>query len=81
MKMLHAQLRVVAYTGPTLMHLMDYFQQRIPHVTQSHNKMGSLLCILHLNSSLNEDELEFCFQGTSVSFTSDEKSDVAQTVR
>ena len=25
MKMLHAQLRVVAYTSPTLMHLMDYF--------------------------------------------------------
>ena len=47
MKMLHAKLRVVAYTSPILMHLMDYFQQRIPHVTQSHNKMKSLFCILH----------------------------------
>ena len=58
MKMLHAKLRVVAYTSPILMHLMDYFQQRIPHVTQSHNKMKSLFCILNSNSSLSEDELK-----------------------
>ena len=81
MKMLHAKLRVVAYTSPILIHLMDYFQQRIPHVTQSHNKMNSLFCILHSNSSLSEDELKFSFQGTLMSFTSNEKSDVDHTVR
>jgi len=81
MKMLHAKLKVVAYTGLTLMHLVDYFHDRMPHVTQSHNKMKSLFCILHSNSSLSEDELKFCFQGTLMSFTSNEKSDVAHTVR
>ena len=70
MSMLHAKLRVVAYTNPIFIHLMDYFQQRIPHVTQSHNKMKSLFCILHSNSSLSKGELKFCFQGTLMLFTS-----------
>ena len=55
MKMLHVKLRVVAYTSPIFIHLMDYFQQRIPHVTQSHNKMKSLFCILNSNSSLSKE--------------------------
>ena len=40
MKMLRVKLRVVAYTSPIFIHLMDYFQHRIPHVTQSHKKIN-----------------------------------------
>lgn len=63
MKSLHAQLMIISRMGPQLMILLDYFQQRIPHVTQAKNKMESLLCYLHSSSLMNEEEIGFCFEG------------------
>lgn len=80
MKILHAQLMVIEAMGPRLMTLIDNFQQRIPHVTQSQNRMESLLFLLHANSSLNKGDLEFCFAGP-IFFNSEEKEEVTNTVR
>ena len=35
----------------------------MPHVTQAHEKMESLLQYLHANTNVEEEDLKFCFEG------------------
>ena len=43
MKRLHVQLAFLKVKAPTLMAYLNYFQERVPHVTQAHGKMERLL--------------------------------------
>lgn len=72
MKMLHAQLAFLKMKTPTLMAYLNYFQQRMPHVTQAHGKMEQLLDYLHANTNLEQEDLQFCFEG-EYDFTCEEK--------
>lgn len=72
MKMLHAQLAFLKMKTPTLMAYLNYFQQRMPHVTQTHGKMEQLLDYLHANTNLEQEDLQFCFEG-EYDFTCEEK--------
>lgn len=63
MKKLCAQLAFLKVKAPTLMVYLNYFQERMPHITQAHEKMESLLQYLHANTNVEEEELEFCFEG------------------
>lgn len=38
-----------------------YFQERMPHITQAHEKIKILLQYLDVNSNLEQDH-EFCFE-------------------
>lgn len=38
-----------------------YFQERMPHITQAHEKIKRLLQYLDVNSNLEQDP-EFCFE-------------------
>ena len=69
MKKLGAQLGFLKVKSPTLKVYMDYFQQKVPHVTEAHNKMNSLMYTYYLeqNTHLSEEDLEFCFQGDNYS--------------
>ena len=51
MKKPHAQLNLVKLKRPTLLKYLYYFQEKMPHVTQVHKKMESLLHFLTLNAS------------------------------
>ena len=46
MKRLEVQLAFLKVKAPTLMAYLSYFQEQVPHVTQAHGKMESLLPIL-----------------------------------
>ena len=59
---LHAQLAFLKVKAPTLTAYLNYIQERMPHVTQAHEKMESLLQYLHANTNVEED-LKFCFEG------------------
>ena len=72
LKKLHAQLSFLKVKTPTLMMYLNYFQQRMPRATQAHNKMESLLQYLGANSSLQDKDLDYCFEG-DLNFTSKEK--------
>ena len=61
MKRLEVQLAFLKVKAPTLMAFLNYFQERVPHVTQAHGKMESLLHYLDVNSKLEEKDLTFCF--------------------
>lgn len=63
MKKFHAQLAFLKVKAPTLMAYLNCFQERMPHVTQAHGKMEKLLYYLHANTNLEEEDLEFCFEG------------------
>lgn len=63
MKKLGAQLKFLKVKAPTLMVYLNYFQERMPHATQAHAKMESLLQYLHDNAKVEEEDLEFCFDG------------------
>ena len=43
MKRLQVQLAFLKVKAPTLMAYLNYFQERVPHVTQAHGKMERLL--------------------------------------
>lgn len=75
MKMLHAQLAFLKMKAPTLMAYLNYFQQRMPHVTQAHRKMERLLDYLHANTNLEQEDLQFCFEG-EYDFTCEEKKEL-----
>ncbi|XP_074621358.1 uncharacterized protein LOC141879906 [Acropora palmata] len=62
MKRLHVQLAFLKVKAPTLMAYLNYFQERVPHVTQAHGKMERLLRYLDVNSKLEEKDLTFCFE-------------------
>lgn len=62
MKKLRAQFAFLEVKAPTLVVYLNYFQERMPHVTQAHEKMESLLQYLHANTNVEED-LKFCFEG------------------
>lgn len=49
MKRLHVQLAFLKVKAPTLMAYLNYFQERVPHVTQAHGKMERLT---HKHNSL-----------------------------
>ena len=63
MKKLRAQFAFLEVKAPTLMVYLNYFQERMPHVTQAHEKMESLLQYLHANTNVEEEDLKFCFEG------------------
>ena len=67
MKKLRAQLAFLKVKAPTLKVYINYFQQKVPHVTQAHDKMESLMYYLGQNSHLTEEDLEFCFEGDNFS--------------
>ena len=50
MKRLEVQLAFLKVKAPTLMAYLSYFQEQVPHVTQAHGKMESLLHYLDVNS-------------------------------
>lgn len=58
-KKLHAQLTFLQGKVPTIMAFLNYFQGRVPHVTQAHGKMERLLHYLQAKTSLGGDLL-FC---------------------
>ena len=62
MKRLRVQLPFLKVKAPTLMAYLNYFQERVPHVTQAHGKMERLLHYLDVNSKLEEKDLTFCFE-------------------
>ena len=59
MKRLQAQLAFLKVKAPTLMAYLNYFQERVPHVTQARGKMESLLHYLDVNTKLEEEEHTF----------------------
>lgn len=63
MKKLEAHLAFLKVKAPTLKVYMDYFQQKVPHVTAAHGKMANLLQFLESHANLTKDDLEFCFHG------------------
>lgn len=67
MKKLRAHLAFLKMKAPTLKVYINYFQQKVPHVTQAHDKMESLMYYLGQNSHLTEEDLEFCFEGDNFS--------------
>ena len=73
MKKLRVQLAFLKVKAPTLMVYLNYFQERMPHATQAHEKMESLLQYLHANTNVEEEDLEFCFEGD---FTCQEKKEL-----
>ena len=60
---LRAQFAFLEVKAPTLMVYLNYFQERVPHITQAHEKMESLLLYLHTNTNVEEEDLKFCFEG------------------
>lgn len=57
------------------MAFLNYFQEKVPHVTQAHIKMGNLLSYIETNTKLTADNLESCFEGEYI-FTFQEKQDL-----
>lgn len=49
-KRLEVQLAFLKVKAPTFMTCLNYFQERVPHVTQAHGKIESLLHYLDVNS-------------------------------
>ena len=74
MKKLHAQLSLVKVKGPTLLKYLNYFQEKVPHVTQVHEKMGRLLHFLSVNAAGTAEDFSFCFEGNH-KFSSKEKAE------
>lgn len=74
MKKLHAQLNLVKVKGPTLLKYLNYFQEKVPHVTQVHEKMGCLLHFLSVNAAGSAEDFSFCFDGNH-KFSSKEKAE------
>ena len=62
MKRHQVQLVFLKAKAPTLMAYLNYFQERVPHVTQAHGEMERLLHYLDVNSKLEEKDLAFCFE-------------------
>ena len=60
MKRLEVHLAFLKMKAPTLMAYLNYFQEQVPHVTQAHGKMESLLHCLDVNSKLEEKDLTLC---------------------
>ena len=52
MKKLGAHLSFLKVKSPTIKIYMDFFQQKVPHITEAHNKMESLLYYLEKNTHL-----------------------------
>ena len=75
MKKLHAELAFLKEKVPTLLEYLNYFQERMPHVTQAHVKMESLLDYLDVNTKLEERDLGFCFEG-NFTFSCQEKKEL-----
>ena len=74
MKRLQAQLAFLKVKTPTLMVYLNYFQERVPHVTQTHGKMEQILYFLNVNRKL-EEGLAFCFEGEHT-FTCKERKEL-----
>ena len=72
MKKLHAELAFLKEKAPTLLVYLN--QERMPHVTQVHVKMESLLDYLDVNNKLEERDLGFCFEGNFM-FSCQEKKE------
>ncbi|KAK3742383.1 hypothetical protein QZH41_002602 [Actinostola sp. cb2023] len=49
--------------------------ERMPNVTQAHKQMENLLNYLHVNTSLEEEDLGYCFKG-DFNFSSHEKKEL-----
>ena len=62
--------------APTLMVYLNYFQERVPNVTQAHGKMQSLLHYLNVNTNLEEEDVAFCFERKDINFTYNEKKEL-----
>ena len=77
MKKLHAQLNVVKAKGPTMLSYLNYFQEKIPHVTRVHEKMECLMHFLRLNAAGEEEDFSFCFEG-NYKFSCKEKEEIIQ---
>lgn len=63
MKKLCAQLTFLKVKAPTLMVYLNYFQELMPHATQAHEKMESLLQYLYANTKVEEEDLSFYCDG------------------
>ena len=74
-KRLEVQLAFLKVKAPTLKAYLNYFQGRVPNVTQAHGKMESLLHYLDVNSKLEEKDLTFCF-AVEHSFTGTERKEL-----
>ena len=75
MKRLHVQLAFLKVKAPTLMVYLNYFQERVAHVTQVHGQLERLLRYLDVNSKLEEKDLTFCFE-VEHTFTSTERKEL-----
>lgn len=73
MKKLGAQLTFLKVKSPTLKIYIDFFHQKVPHITEVHNQMESLLYYLEKNTHLSED-LAFCFERNT--FTCEERKEL-----
>ena len=78
MKKLGAQLSILKVKSPTLKVYLDYFQQKVPHITEAHKKMESLMYYLEQNTHLSEEDLGFCFEGDN--FSCEERTEVVVLV-
>ena len=74
MKKLGAHLSFLKVKSPTIKIYMDFFQQKVPHITEAHNKMESLLYYLEKNTHLSEEDLAFCFERNT--FTCEERKEL-----
>lgn len=75
MKRLQVQLAFLKVKAPTLMAYLNYFQERVRHVTQAHVKMERLLHYLDVNRKLEEKDLAFCFE-VEHTFTGTERKEL-----
>ena len=74
-KRLEVQLVFLKVKAPTLKAYLNYFQGRVPNVTQAHGKMESLLHYLDVNSKLEGKDLTFCFAVEHI-FTGTERKEL-----
>ena len=58
---LNTQLAFINKKGPTLHIYLDYFQMKVPHVTQAYDKINQLLDYLKQNTLVNSNDLPDSF--------------------
>jgi hypothetical protein len=54
---LKIQMAIIKNKAPILLVYLDYFQMKVPHVTQAYNKMNQLLAYLNENTNVDFNDL------------------------
>jgi hypothetical protein len=70
---LKAQLDFIKMKAPSLLIYLDYFQMRIPHITQSYVKMNQLLDYLRQNTVVDSNDLPNSFHNLEIDQQDDMK--------